>query len=64
MSQSDPDVQSRIEKLATKANEGTLSEEERAEYKEYVEAVDLVGVLQWRARIGQNHVQPTEGSPK
>jgi hypothetical protein len=47
---SDPEVQARIEELAAKANEGTLSEEERAEYEEYIEAVDLIGVLQSRAR--------------
>ena len=47
----DPEVRARIEELAAKANEGTLSEEERAEYEEYVEAVDLNGVLQSRARI-------------
>ena len=48
---SDPEVEARIGELAEKANEGTLSEEERAEYEEYVEAVDLIGVLQSRARI-------------
>jgi hypothetical protein len=47
---SDPEVEARIEELASKANEGTLTDEERAEYEEYVEAVDLIGVLQSRAR--------------
>ena len=46
----DPTIQARIEELADKANEGQLSDVERAEYKEYVEAVDLIAVLQLRAR--------------
>ncbi len=46
----DPIVQARIEELADKANEGQLSDVERAEYEEYIEAVDLIGILQFRAR--------------
>jgi hypothetical protein len=46
----DPEVESRIEDLAAKANEGALSAEERAEYEDYIEAVDLIGILQARAR--------------
>jgi hypothetical protein len=45
----DPDIQARIEQLAAKANEGLLSSDERAEYQDYIEAVDLVGILQARA---------------
>jgi hypothetical protein len=45
-----PDIKGRIEELAAKANEGQLSAEERGEYEEYVEAVDLIGILQSRAR--------------
>ena len=48
--QADPDIQVRIEELAAKANEGQLSAEERAEYEDYIEAVDLVAILQARAR--------------
>jgi hypothetical protein len=48
--QADPEIEARIQELAAKANEGQLSVEERAEYTDYVEAVDLVGVLQARAR--------------
>ena len=46
----DPIVQARIEELAEKANEGQLSDVERAEYEKYIEAVDLIGILQFRAR--------------
>jgi hypothetical protein len=40
-----------LDELAAKANEGTLSEAERAEYEMYVDAIDFVGVLQAKARI-------------
>jgi hypothetical protein len=46
----DPDIEARIDELATRANEGQLSGEERAEYEDYIEAVDLIGILQARAR--------------
>ena len=46
----DPETQARVDELADKANEGTLSPEERAEYAEYVEAADLVAILQAKAR--------------
>ena len=46
----DAETQSRIEELAEKANEGELSPEELAEYEDYVEAVDLIAILQSRAR--------------
>ena len=46
----DAEVASRIEELADKANEGELSLEERAEYEDYIEAIDLIGILQARAR--------------
>jgi hypothetical protein len=45
-----PTVQARIEELAERANEGQLSDVERAEYEEYIEAVDLIAILQFRAR--------------
>jgi hypothetical protein len=46
----DPEIDARIEELAEKANEGQLSAEERAEYEDYIEAADLIGILQARAR--------------
>jgi hypothetical protein len=45
----DAETQSRIEVLAEKANEGLLSEDERAEYLEYIEAMDWVGILKAKA---------------
>jgi hypothetical protein len=46
----DPNIQSRVTELAEKANEGTLSDDERTEYAEYVEAADVVGIIQAKAR--------------
>jgi hypothetical protein len=46
----DPEVQKRIEKLAEKCNEGTITPEEMAEYDAYIHAMDLVAVLQKKAR--------------
>ncbi|MBU4273066.1 MAG: DUF896 domain-containing protein [Planctomycetes bacterium] len=46
----DAETQARIEELAGKANEGELSPDELAEYEDYVEAVDLIAILQARAR--------------
>jgi hypothetical protein len=36
--------------LPQKANEGTLTREEDAEYKDFVEAVDVISILQAKAR--------------
>jgi len=47
----EPQRQLRIDELAQKANEGLLTEEERREYAEYVEAMDLVGILKATARL-------------
>lgn len=46
----DPELQARIEVLREKANEGTLSSEEDAEYKDFVEAADVISILQAKAR--------------
>jgi len=45
-----PDVQARIDDLADRCNEGQLSEEERAEYEAYVDAIDVLSILQAQAR--------------
>jgi hypothetical protein len=45
-----PKTLARIQQLAERANEGTLSDAERAEYHEYVEAMDIVAILQAKAR--------------
>jgi hypothetical protein len=46
----DAQTQGRIDELAAKANEGTLSPAERIEYERYVEAIDVVSILQAKAR--------------
>jgi hypothetical protein len=42
--------QSRLEELAAKANDGSLSPHENAEYAGYIEAADIIGILQAKAR--------------
>lgn len=44
------EVQARAGQLAEKSNLGTLSVEEEAEYKDFVDAVDIIGILQAKAR--------------
>ena len=44
-------VQARIDKLARKCNEGQLTESERREYESYVSAIDLIAILQAKARV-------------
>lgn len=46
----DAEVEARIEELRRKANEGTLTPAEDAEYKDFIEAVDLVSIMQAKAR--------------
>lgn len=46
----DAQMQSRIEELRKKANAGELTVEEEAEYKEFVEALDIVSIIQSKAR--------------
>ena len=46
----DPDVEARIEELRQKANDGTLTPAEDAEYKDFVEAVDVVSIMQAKAQ--------------
>ena len=46
----DPPTQSRIDELAAKCNEGVLTDAEQREYEAYVDALDLVGLLQAKAR--------------
>ncbi len=56
----DPAVQSRIESLAGKANEGELTPTERLEYEAFVEAGTLIAILQGKARKRLN----SAASPK
>ncbi len=48
--QIDSESQARLDKLAAKANEGQLTDDERQEYEEFVEGIDLMGILKARAR--------------
>jgi hypothetical protein len=48
--QVDPAVQSRVDALAERANNGALSEEERAEYEAYINASDFIAILKLKAR--------------
>ncbi|MEA2735360.1 MAG: hypothetical protein QOE14_1811 [Humisphaera sp.] len=46
----DADTQRLIDRLADGAAEGTLTEAELKEYDEFVEAIDLLGILKAKAR--------------
>lgn len=49
--QGDPSTAERLAELAEKSNEGELTSAERAEYEAYIEANNLLGVLQAEARF-------------
>ncbi len=46
----DDQTQARVDELAAKASAGTLSPPEEAEYRQYIEAADILGVIQSKAR--------------
>lgn len=46
----DARVQEKLDDLRQKANEGTLSPEERAEYEALIETLDVIAVLQDKSR--------------
>jgi len=46
----DGELQAHIDELRQKANEGTLTRAEDAEYKDFVEAVDVISIIQAKAR--------------
>ena len=46
----DPEFQARLDELASKANDGSLSPEEATEYDKYVECMDFVGYMRLKAR--------------
>ena len=48
--QADATLQSRIDELASKCNEGTMTSEEESEYDAYVRAMDVLAILQAKAR--------------
>ncbi len=45
-----PGFQARLDELAAKANEGSLSPEEKVEYDKYVEYMDFVAYMRIKAR--------------
>lgn len=45
-----PEEQDRIDELADKANDGLLNDEERSEYAAYIDAIDVISILQAKAR--------------
>ena len=46
----DEEMQTRIDYLADRANEGLLTDDEREEYSGYLHAIDVITVLQAKAR--------------
>ena len=46
----DATLQARLNELADKSTEGTLTSQEREEYDAYVRAIDFIGILQAKAR--------------
>ena len=46
----DPELQARIDDLADRCTEGTLTAEEKLEYETYVRAGNLIAILQAKAR--------------
>jgi hypothetical protein len=46
----DDQLQAEVENLRQKSNEGTLTPEEDAAYRDFVEAVDVISILQTKAR--------------
>lgn len=49
--QLDPRAQDRIDELAGKANVGALTPDERAQYEDFIEAIDLLAIFQAKARV-------------
>ena len=54
-----PELQARLDELGGKANEGTLSEEERQEYATYVEVMDVIALLRVKAQAN-GHTDPAD----
>jgi len=46
----DSELEDHINELRRKANDGTLTPAADAEYKDFVEAVDLISIMQAKAR--------------
>ena len=46
----DETTQNRLDELGDKSTEGLLTPEERSEYEAYVTAIDIIAILQAKAR--------------
>lgn len=46
----DADTMERLEELARRSTAGVLTPAERLEYEEYIQAIDLISILQAQAR--------------
>lgn len=45
-----PGIQQRMEALAERANEGSLTDDERAEYETLISAADFISIIKIKAR--------------
>jgi hypothetical protein len=54
----DPQLQTRLDELAEKANEGMLTPEEKQQYQEFVEGIDFIAVLKAKARLSLTRTTP------
>jgi hypothetical protein len=52
----EPSLQARMDELADKANEGSLTPAESQEYREYVDGIDFIAIFKAKARL---HLRPT-----
>lgn len=57
----DPAMQERLDELAEKNTEGTLTDDERAEYETYVHAIDFIAILQAHSRSLLKGNTPSSG---
>lgn len=46
----DEETEAEVDRLREKANEGALTPEEEAKYKDFIEAVDVISIIQSKAR--------------
>jgi hypothetical protein len=53
----DPAVQSRLDVLAERANDGVLTDEERAEYEAFINVGDFISILKLKARRHLDSIQ-------
>ena len=53
-----PELQERLDELGERANDGTLTEDERREYATYVEAMDVIALLRVKSMTDRNAESP------